>query len=69
MKRVLFYLALAVVCYLIAMVAGSGVAFGVFLTFGAVAEILFWKELFWPSRRSVESGGESEEKFPLAPLS
>ncbi len=69
MKRVLFYLALAVVCYLIAMVAGGGVAFGVFLTFGAVAEILFWKELFWPSRRSVESGGESEEKSPLAPLS
>ncbi len=49
MKRVLFYLALAVVCYLIAVVAGGGVAFGVFLGFGVVAELLFWKELIWPT--------------------
>ncbi len=54
MKRILFYLGLAVLCYFIAMVAGGGVAFGVFITLGAVAELLFWKELFWPKRRSTQ---------------
>ena len=50
-KRVLFYLTLALVCYAIAVTAGGGVAFGVFMVAGGVGELLFWKELIWPSRR------------------
>ena len=48
-KRVLFYLTLAAVCYAIAFTVGGRVAFGVFLFAGAVGELCMWKELLFGS--------------------
>lgn len=48
--RILFYLALALVCYGIAFAVGGGVAFAVFLVVGAVGELAMWKELLFPKR-------------------
>ena len=50
--RLLFYLALAIICYLSALRFGTGAGFLVFLIAGGVGELLFWKELLWPSPSS-----------------
>ena len=49
-KRILFYLVLALVCYAIGFAGGGRAAFMVFLIAGMIGELLFWKELIWPSR-------------------
>ena len=46
LPKVLMFLLLALVCYGIAMKAGSGVAFAVFLIAGGLLELGFWLELF-----------------------
>ena len=48
-KRVFFYLILALVCYGASFVAGGQAAFVAFLLVGAVGELMFWKELFFPA--------------------
>ena len=52
--RLLTYLVLALVCYAISAVAGFRGALVVFLLLGGGLELMFWKELFWPKRGSLE---------------
>ena len=49
-KRILFYMALAIVCYGTFSLGGGQAAFVVFLVAGAVGELLFWREVFLAAR-------------------
>jgi hypothetical protein len=52
--RILAYLALAIVCYFIAMSLGPRTAALVFFLLGGFLELLFWKNLLFPNRGGSE---------------
>lgn len=45
-NRILFYLFLALGCYILASVATASVAVGTFLVLGGIAELMFWFNLY-----------------------